>query len=360
MRPMGSRLRAVARACVLIFCAALSAPAAEDGPFPRAGADSWQWPPDHPFARYRTLSPPDCVDASAMVADHLPGRIGTTYMRVEHIGDPGTDELAGQIAHEVTWDVSLYTGLAVPPAAQRGYVDRAGQSAFQLRCADAGFFINSTAFSHGQPVSGEGPNVSVGRDFDPGFAVFAQGGWVVVEADVRAPTVAGPPAPAEDGTAQLGFYVYYHDLTTVSAIAQIVGLLDNRAPGVNGSGVEWTGDDGHTGFVTSPLAPEDGTGMPVRFAVPLPGSAWMQYGHGWGEVRHVGFMVSPAHFAAALRELRARGAQISGNPADYVVTAVGVLGEVFPGTSHDHEVALGASVSNVALRTMPPSPFHWP
>ena len=339
---MGSRRCAAARACAFVFYAALS-----------ASVEAWEWPADHPFARDRTLSPPDCVDASFMVAGHAPGAVGATYMRVENIGDRGTDELAGSIAHEVTWDLSAYTGLAVPPSAQRGYIDGVGQSGFQLRCADAGFFINSAAFSHAQPISGEGPNVSIGRDFDPGFAVFAQGGSIVVEADVRVPTLGGPSRPVSDGTAQLGFYLYYHDLTTVSAIAQIVALLDNRAAGVNGSGVEWAGEDGHTGFVSSPLTASDATGAPVRFAAPLPGSALMQYERGWSESRHVGFLVSPTHFAAVLAQLRARGAPISGDPADYVLTAVGVLGEIFPGTGREHEVALGASVSNLVLRMRP-------
>ena len=288
-----------------------------------------------------------------MVAGHVPGAVGATYMRVANIGDPGTDELAGAIANEVTWDLSPYTGLAVPPSAQRGYIDSVGQSGFQLRCADAGFFINSAAFSHAEPIWGGGPNVSIGRDFDPGFAVFAGSGSVVVEADVRAPTLAGPPGPVLDGTAQLVFYLYYHDRSTVSAIAQIVALLDNRAPGVSGSGTEWDGEDGLTGFISSPLAASDATGAPVRFVAPLPGSALMQYERGWSESRHVGFLVSPGHFAAALATLRARGALISGDPADYDLTAVGVLGEIFPGTGREHEVALGASVSNLVLRMRP-------
>lgn len=327
--------------------------AAAEGPFPPVTAVDPRHAPDHPFSRFWTLSPPDCVDASSMATHHGAGPVGVTYMRVEHIGDPGTDELLHEVDHEITWQLSYYTGLQVPPSAQRGYRDRFGDSGFQMRCEEAGFFMNSATFSHTQAIVGEGPNVSVGRDFDPGFALFERGASVVVEADVRAPALYGPARIVDEGTAQLSFYVYYHDRTTVTAVAQLVGLLDNRAAGVNGSGVEWAGNDGHTAFICSPLAEADSTGAAVRFATPLPGSASMQFERGWGESRHLGFSVSPAQFSAALAHLRAQGASISGDPADYVVTAVGVLGEIFPGTGHDHEVALGASLSGLALRESP-------
>jgi hypothetical protein len=127
---------------------------------------------DNPLARYVSLSPPDCADASRIIAEDAPAPVNETYARVQHIGDPGTEELAGEIANPVTWDVGAVSGLHVrsPAASQRGFRDiglPVGTSAFQMECGAAGFLINSWQFAHAAPLFGEGPSVSIARDLSP-------------------------------------------------------------------------------------------------------------------------------------------------------------------------------------------------
>lgn len=225
---------------------------------------------DLPFARYRTASAPDCVGISSFVVQYEPAPFNRTYMRVQHMGDPDSLELHFQVSQPVTWDVGTYTGLVVSAASQRGYRDAPGYSAFQLHCAEAGFFVNTASFSHAAPLVGQGPNVSVARDLDPPLAAFAQGAGLLVEADVRVPWAQAAFTPVTEGTAQVGFFLYLRDRTSGVVITQLVSLFDNRAPGVNGSGVEGMGHDGVNAFVSSPLAATDGAGNAVSFVAVSP------------------------------------------------------------------------------------------
>ena len=312
---------------------------------------------DHPFSRYRTISAPDCVDVSNMVAEYDDRAVAGTYMRVQHMGDPGTRELEGQIAQPVTWDAGGFTGLSVPPDSQRGSVDAVGYPVFQLRCGDAGFYIDTAMFPHASPLVGEGPNVTVARNFTPGLPVFQAGASLMLEADVRVPVVRPQHSPVVEGTAQVSFMLYLQDRTTGIVIAQLVGLLDDRPAGTGGSGVESVGSDGFTAFATSPLATIDGAGGAVRFVTVAAGSATMQYVDGWREARHFAAMITPANFSAVLSRLHETGLAASMNPSDYVATLFGLGGEVIAGTAHENEVALGASVANLALREVPVPSF---
>ena len=90
-------------------------------------------------AHERVLSAPDCVDARNIIAELAKAPANTTFVRVQHVGDPRTPELAGEIARVVTWNVGAMSGLAVAPAdfprAQRGWRDAGPPdpaSAYQL------------------------------------------------------------------------------------------------------------------------------------------------------------------------------------------------------------------------------------
>jgi hypothetical protein len=311
---------------------------------------------DNPLARFPTLSAPDCTGVENLVDEAATAPTNATYIRVQHIGDPGSAELAGETANPVTWDVGEITGLhvAATALAQRGYQDLglpAGSSAFQLDCGAAGFLINSWQFAHAAALFGEGPSVSVARDLSPNPVAFPAPGWtLVIEADVSVPW-AHTEAPVTDaGTAQVSFFYYVRDVTSGATFAQLVGLFDNRAPGVGGAGIETIGSDGVTAFVASPLAATDATGAAVRFAQPGAGSGTMQLGTLWSDRRRFRAEIPYERFRALLATLRAGALpQISDRPEDYRVRLFGVLGEIFPGTGNDHNVALGASVTGLAL-----------
>src|SRR5258706_14678720 len=98
---------------------------------------------------------PACADAANIIREEAPAPANATYLRVQHMGDPGTPEWLGEIANTITWDVGALTGLHAPPSAQRGYRDAGppgAASAFQLQCESAGFLINTRTFSHAFPL----------------------------------------------------------------------------------------------------------------------------------------------------------------------------------------------------------------
>ena len=314
---------------------------------------------DNPLARYVTLSAPDCVTPGKMVTESAAAPLNVTYLRVQHIGDPGSAELEGQVAHPVTWNVGELTGFTPPPllGAQRGYRDQGppiAASAFQLWCDGGGFLINTFEFGHASALSGEGPNVNVARDFDPPIPAFQGRSGLLLEAEVRVPWLRNQAPVFIEGTAQVGFSLYFHDTRSGVAIAQLVALFDNRPAGRNGSGVEGLGSDGFTAFISSPLAARDGAGNAVRFVTATPFAPQMQYETPWSESRHFRALITYENFAAALAALRSGPLpQLSPAPEDYVVTLFGVGGEVIPGTGDANNVALGASVRAMRLSAVP-------
>lgn len=312
----------------------------------------------NPLARGTAVSPADCPSSRDMVVQFDPAPTDRTYLRVQHMGDPGTPELESEVANVVTWDVGAMTGLDAAADAQRGYRNEpppVATSAFQLACDGAGFFINTAQFSHHAPLVGEGPNVSVARDLSRPFPAFRDGASLVVEATVRIPWVSNQRAPVvAEGTAQVSLFYYAQDARSGTVIAHLLAAFDNRAAGVNGSGVETWGSDGHVAFISSPIASVDAAGSPVRFVSYSGSSAAMQSGRGWPEARRFVARITPENFRAALDLLRAGPLPgISPEPSDYRILSFGLLGEVFPGTGDDDNVSLGASVTGLALREVP-------
>jgi hypothetical protein len=314
----------------------------------------------NPLARGDAPSPPDCARPADMVTEYDPAPFDRTYMRVQHIGDPGTAELAGQVANDVTWAVQGMTGIAVPAGAQRGYRDEAqAASAFQLWCNAAGAFIDTWSFSHRAPLVGEGPSASVARDFTQALPVFRDGGSMVIEGTIRIPWIRNQRPPVDAGTAQVSFFYYAQDTRSGKVIAHLLAIFENRAPGVNGAGVENWGDDGNVAFVSSPIASEDANGNAVRFLSYSPANPAMQFREPFAEPRTYRARISAENFRAALDVLRAGPApEISGDPADYRVISFGLLAEVFPGTGDEDNVSLGVSVVDLVLRRVPGHARH--
>ncbi len=314
-------------------------------------------PPSYLDAHYRMLSAPDCVDARNIIAELGPVPLNASYLRVQHIGDPGTAELAGEVANVVTWDVGTLSGLSVPAAArasaQRGYRDQPlpdPASAFQLWCNGAGFVLNSGQFSHTQPVVLAGPSVSAARDFDPPLEVFRNAtSALTISGSVRAPWVFAEAEPIIEGTAQVSFMYYALDVRSGTRFAHVIALFDNRAPGVNGAGTEGVSADEYTAFAVSPLAEITAEGMPTRYVTRSAISAPMQFRLGWHESRYFRAYVTYEQFRVLLADLRLRAPWMSPDPQDYRITLAGLLGEIFPGTTRDHEVGLAASITDLAI-----------
>jgi hypothetical protein len=301
------------------------------------------------------VSAPDCAGVANIIAEDAPAPKDATFMRVQHIGDPGTTELAEEIAHTITWPVGDYTGFHPSSnAAQRGFRDVATPdpaSAFQLECGSAGAFINTWQFSHQSALTGEGPSASIARDPAVPPAIFrAPGASLVMQADVDLRYVRYQQPHTGYGTAQLSFFYYAKDATTGALVAQLVALFDSRPPGVGGSATESVGNDGQVVFVESPLAAAQPDGSPVRFATVGSGSATEHTVDAWNEPLHFRAVVTYEQFSTLLARLRAGPLpNISPHPEDWHVVEFGVLAEVLPGTGDDHNVAMGTSVFNLQL-----------
>ncbi len=315
-----------------------------------AGADY------HPAARYLLLSAPDCPGPANILAEAATDPLNQTFMRVQHIGDLGTDELANEVANEITWDVGSMTGLHVPTFYQRGYRDTpppAGASAFQLRCETAGFLINSFQFEHSRPLFGEGPSASIGVTLDPPPVAFDDAqSTLAIQGWISVPTSVSPALTPELGVTQVSFLYYVRDTTTRTNIAHVIGLFDNRAQGSPGAGEEFLSNDGITAFAGSPLAAVDGRGLAVRFVQPAPMSETMRFARTWNEPAFFRVEIAFARFKAMLEALNASslpGSRVSTDPRDYRVLLFGVLAEVFVGTTHEHDVILGGNVRDLTL-----------
>jgi len=304
------------------------------------------------------VSAPDCVTAANIVAEAAPVPQNATYIRVQHIGDPGTAELAGEVANVVTWGVGDLTGFypqeAGPTGAQRGYRNEGppvAASVFQLQCNGAGFLINTFQFSHTQPLVGEGPSASVFRDLLPEAAVFPNASaTLTLEATVNVKTAAYQAPHTADGTAQVSFVYYARDTTTNTYIAHVIELFDSRPLGTSGVGQESVSSDGVVNFVESPLLMVDTMGAPLKYVSVGPSSDTLHTQQAWGQPSLFRAQVPYAKFQALLLRLKAGPLPaISARPEDYRVTGFGVLGEVFPGTGSEHNVTLGASLTDLRL-----------
>jgi hypothetical protein len=216
-------------------------------------------------------------------------------------------------------------------------------------------FVNTWEFPHHAPLVGEGPNVSVARDFSQPLAAFREGASMLIEGTVRVPWIRNQRSPVIDaGTAQVGFFYYAQDARSGTVIAHVLGIFENRAPGVNGAGLESWGSDGHVAFITSPIAGSDANGAPVRFVTHSPANPAMRFEAPFGEPLTFRARITPENFRAALELLHAGPLpDISVDPGDWRILSFGLLGEVFPGTGDDDNVALGASVTGLSLRSIP-------
>lgn len=303
-----------------------------------------------PPAPVAFVSEPDCPGPANIIREEDAAPLGMTFMRVQNMGDPGTPEFLGEIANAVTWAVGDYTGYhpANPAAVQRGFRDAGPPTlanAYQLGCDGAGFLLNTWQFSHAVPLVGEGPNLSIARDFVPGRQVWRGTGSVFsIEADVDLRHVAYQAPHTGDGTAQLSFFYYVRDTTTNTTIAHVIGLFDSRPP-TQGQFTEKVDNDSVNYFVYSPLAPVDELGQAVQYVRVGAGSAQMRTVEAWRQPLRFRAEVPHAAFTTLLARLRAGPLPtLSPRPEDYALGEFGVLGEVFPGTGDEHNVSMGASV----------------
>ena len=301
----------------------------------------------NPAAREHVLSAPDCAGAENIIAEDAREPLNATFIRVQHMGDPDTGELRAEVGSDVTWDVAAMTGLHAESSSQRGFRNEGppiATNAFQLSCGDAGFFINSSQFSHASPLFGEGPSASIARTLEPPLPAFDEShSAFVLQARIALPTSVSPHLAADAGVTQLSFFYYVQDTRSGTLLAHIITVHDNRPAGFGGSGGEGLGNDGHTAFAGSALD------YSVRYVEPGPGSATIAYGTTWNEPRFFRAELPYSRFRAMLEALKSQVPSMSADPMDYRIFLFGVLAEIAVGTEHDHDVMFGGHVRDLTL-----------
>lgn len=302
---------------------------------------------DYAQAQYRLLSGPECVlDPTRIVAQDTPVPANLTFLRVRHMGDPGTLARLWQVSWPVTWDVGTVTGLRPPAPAsawQRGFLDLglpAGTNAFQLHCTTAGFMVNTWSFPHEQPVVGGGPHAILERNFDPPLPLWTRpGAELTLQAEAQVPWTYVPG----DGVAQLTFVYYLRHTTRGTFHAHVVGLWDSRAdfgPRLS----EFVANDTFTSFASTPLVDRLPGGAAPRYATRSPYSRALALGAGWSGWRFLRAHVSRGQAAAMLVDAARQDPSIDPDPAQWQLASALVFLEVVTGAGSAGNLSVGASV----------------
>lgn len=307
---------------------------------------------DYSQAQYRLLSGPECVtDASRIVPQETPVPPNLTFLRVRHMGDPGTLARLWQVAWPVGWDVGEVTGLRPPqPVAQwqRGYLDLglpAGTNAFQLHCTAAGFMVNTWSFPHDVPVVGGGPHAVLERSFDPPLPLWTRpGAELTLQVAAQVPWIHAPG----DGVAQLNFVYYLRHATRGNSHAHVIALWDNRAD-LAGSLSEYVANDTFTSFASTPLVDRLADGSRPRYATRSPYSASLALGPGWRGLRFLRAHVSRAQAAAMLADAARQDPAIDPDPEHWQLASAMVFLEVVVGTGATGNLSVGASVRDLMV-----------
>ena len=319
-------------------------------------------------AKFTALSSAPCIYPQTNMIRQFDRFDGTSYpnderfMIVRHIGEPGTIELADEIANPVTWDVGLLTGLHIP-AFQRSYYQRGyrndytnGAPAFQLECKSAGFLINTFQFDHqsgntecpnGFPECQGGPHAMLYEEFgEYGPVIFrTPSSELTLQVYAKLPWVHWAENPA---AAQQYMFAYLIDQTTGSTLAWLASIYDSRPFG-QGNGDTYVSDDGITSFVSAPVSTTLANGQANPYVTKSPYSAPMANGYAWGS--------SERFFRAHLKREQLEGilldvnlsrqerdqAPVSGNPDDWRLYSIGIAAEIGWLISPSSEISVGGS-----------------
>ena len=279
------------------------------------------------------------------------GRLVCSLLRqVRHMGDPGTRELAQEIAHNITWNASGLTGVAPSGweqgAGQRGCYDREGANAFQSAGAEFASWINTSSWTHTVGVRGGGPQAQVYANLNGTTRPWkTRGAKLWIEAWVKLPVVSGhlaaPNVPGAVG--QLGIEYYARDSISGKNFAGGGAIWDSRPFG-DGCGSEFVASDTFTPFASSPIMP--GT----KYASAAPGSAYYRNVKPWSNYEYFAMTVNAAQLEAAARDINTRfpGTNISEDARTYTVSSI-IYGNEVTGYEVDgQDMAYASAVANLS------------
>ena len=208
---------------------------------------------------------------------------------------------------------------------QRGNTDTAdvnSTSAFQQFGASAGSYINT--FASGCMTGGGGPHSVYEYRPNPPLAVFDGDPKteIVLQADIEVPAVYYSN-PADAVEAQVGVAAYFTSTDGTKQFAVLAGAYDSK-----GLTAEFRGNDGFTGFTSSPFG-NNGLYL-TQYAVngdhkPQPYFIGASFtGQPWDQMRTFRGYFSRTRFANTLTQFGMYGYQ----PEDFRLTSYAVLHEI--------------------------------
>ena len=270
---------------------------------------------------------------------------------VRHMGDPGTFELAHEIASNITWNVSRFTGVAPPDwqhgAGQRGCYNREGDNAFQSAGNEFASWINTSSWTHTVGIRGGGPQAQVYANLNGTVRPWAASGstlWLTgwfklpwVSGHLAAPNISG-------AVAQLGIEYYARDTVSGKSFAGGGAIWDSRPFGYH-CGSEFVASDTFTPFASSPIMP--GT----KYMSAAPGSAHYRNGPTtWSDWVYFGMVVQAEQLEAAARDINVRfpGTNISEDAGSYTLSSILYGNEVTGYEVAGQSMAYGSAVANLS------------
>ncbi|MDC0711045.1 hypothetical protein POL68_21415 [Stigmatella sp. ncwal1] len=311
---------------------------------------------DYQNPQIRAISSPECVGVDAIRSQVQPILTDNHfYLNVRHMGDPGSAELAGEVANLVTWDAGQYTGFTPPfpyENWQRGYYNYGpptGSNAFQAYCYNIGSMINTWGFPHTVPVTGGGPHsVYEVRYSNPVTPWRTASSELTLQANIKIPWVA----TWSGGIGQLSFIFYLRDTVSNKLFAYVMGVFDTRPFG-DGNGTEAVSSDTFTPFVSVPFTSN------LQYATVSPFSATMRNVYPWSTGDFFRIHVSASKLQAAINAVNANypGTNLSSTPkpgcaftaCNYELLEAGVLHEVFVGTNASTNISMGVNIYGFAV-----------
>lgn len=287
-----------------------------------------------------------------------------TYFYVRGMGDPGTAELAGEVANTVTWDASIYTGFH--PNGQYWYLSQKGfdnlgppigSNVFQVQGHHAGFLINTWQFSHTQPTTTPwgaedgGPHIAYERRFDPPAEIFTDSSSeLTLQTYFKLPWLL---FGRDAASAQAILFYYLTDITSGFRFAGVVQFFDSR-PWGNGNGREALRSDSHDYYVTSPLRTRTFDEKTPRYATMSPYSSRMQNRTRWDSDKFFRAHLSRQNLMNIITDLQSKEGVtgISENPDDWRLLRAGVLVEIGfpdPQTMAEDNISVGGSINHFEI-----------
>ena len=326
---------------------------------------------DYAQARFSPIYTPESIGVSRLLPEYalqqppawLPPA-NKTFLYVRGMGDPGTQELAFEVANAVSWDASFYTGFRPSGPnlyrSQRGYANLGppvGTNVFQVQGHHAGFLINTYQFSHSERTTTPwgapdgGPHIAYERRFDPEEIIFVdESSELTLQTYFKLPWLLFGQNAA---SAQAILFYYLTDISSGFRFAGVIQFFDSRPWGV-GNGREALRADSQDFYVSSPLALRTVDNKAPRYATISPYSSAIQNRARWASDKFFRVHLSRENLANIIADLESREGVtgISHDPLDWRLLRAGVLVEIGftdPEQMAEQNISVGGSLHHFGI-----------